>query len=380
MKIVYVYKALALWGGIERIFTDKMNYFSEQYRYDVTIITTCQGNHTVPYSLSPKVKHIDLNIRFHTKYLYSILKQLWIGHKMNIKFKRLLKEQFDTIKPDIIIVTTDLYMDVVTQLANGIPVIAESHSDKYQNLLSNNGKKLNIIQQYEQYKYLKSINKVTELVTLTEQDAKIWNIPKKTVIIPNCIHANHIEHSICENKQVIFVGRFSYQKGIDYAIDIWKIVHQKHPDWELHLYGEGEMKSLYVSEIKNQSLDTTIFIHKPTSHIDNAYKESSIFMLTSRYEPFGLVIPEAMSCGVPCIAFKCAGPMNIIDNQINGILIDNGNIQKFADAICYLIENEQIRKTMGQKAIEKAQFYDIQNIMPKWKELFECILKAKKQE
>ena len=68
--------------------------------------------------------------------------------------------------------------------------------------------------------------------------------------------------------------------------------------------------------------------------------------------------------------------MNIIDDQINGLLIDNGNIQKFADAICYLIENEQIRKTMGQKAIEKAQFYDIQNIMPKWKELFEHLLKT----
>lgn len=222
MKIVYVYKALALWGGIERIFTNKMNYLSEQYGYDVTIITTCQGDHTVPYPLSSKVKHIDLNIRFHTKYRYGILKKLWVGHQMNIKFKKLLKKQFNTINPDIIIVTTDLYMDVVSQLANGIPVIAESHSDKYQNLLSNNGKKLNVIRQYEQNKYLKSINKVTKLVTLTEQDTKIWNIPEKTVIIPNCIHSNHEKYSTCENKQVIFVGRFSYQKGIDYAIDIWE--------------------------------------------------------------------------------------------------------------------------------------------------------------
>lgn len=376
MKIVYVYEALALYGGIERILIEKMNYLSQLPNYHIYIITTNQGNHPISFPLLPEVKHIDLNIRFHTKYRYSILKQLWIGRQMNIKFKRLLKEQFDTIKPDIIIVTTDLYMDIVTQLASDIPVIAESHSDKYQNLLSNNGKRLNKIQQYEQYKYLKSINKVTKLVTLTEQDAKIWNIPKKTVIIPNCIQSSHIEHSTCKNKQVIFVGRFSYQKGIDYAIDIWKIVHQKFPDWELHLYGEGELKEIYVSEIKKQSLDTTIFIHKPTSHIDNTYKESSIFMLTSRYEPFGLVIPEAMSCGIPCIAFKCSGPINIIDDQINGLLIDNGNIQKFADAICYLIENEQIRKTMGQKAIEKAQFYDIQNIMPKWKELFEHLLKT----
>lgn len=380
MKIVYVYKALALWGGVERIFTDKMNYLSEQYGYDVTIITTCQGDHIIPYPLSPRVKHIDLNIRFHTKYRYGILKQLWVGHQMNIKFKKLLKKQFNTINPDIIIVTTDLYMDVVTKLANDIPVIAESHSDKYQDLLSNNGKKLNVIRQYEQNKYLKSINKVTKLVTLTEQDARIWNIPEKTVIIPNGIHSSHTQYSTCEKKQAVFVGRLSYQKGIDYAIDIWKIVHQRHPDWKLHLYGEGELKDLYASEIEKQSLSNTIFIHAPTPHINNVYTESSMFILTSRYEPFGLVIPEAMSCGVPCIAFQCAGPMNIIDDQINGLLIDNGNIQSFADAICHLIENEQIRKAMGQKAIEKAKCYDIKNIMPKWKELFEDLLKTKQEE
>ena len=72
--------------------------------------------------------------------------------------------------------------------------------------------------------------------------------------------------------------------------------------------------------------------------------------------------------------------MNIIDDQINGLLIDNGNIQSFADAICHLIENEQIRKAMGQKAIEKAKCYDIKNIMPKWKELFEDLLKTKQKE
>lgn len=130
MSIIYIYKALALWGGIERILTDKMNYLSEKYGYDITTITTCQGNHSVPYPLSPKVKHIDLNIRFHTRYQYPLLKRMWIEYQMNKKFAKLLQQQIETLKPDIIVVTTDLYMDVVTKLSKGIPVVAESHSTK----------------------------------------------------------------------------------------------------------------------------------------------------------------------------------------------------------------------------------------------------------
>lgn len=373
MKIIYIYKALALWGGIERILTDKMNYLSEKYGYDITIITTCQGNHSVPYPLSPKVKHIDLNIRFHTRYQYPLLKRMWIEYQMNKKFAKLLQQQIETLKPDIIVVTTDLYMDVVTKLSKGIPVVAESHSTK--TYLPMELGESDLIKKYIRYKYIQSITKVTTLVTLSKGDANEWNIPHKTIIIPNFIQPNNSgKYSTCENKKIIFVGRFAEQKGINAIIKIWKEVLKKHPDWQLHMYGEGELKNQYAELVKKEKLSSTLFLHEPTYNIYDAYIDSSIHISTSKYEPFGLVLCEAMTCGIPNIAFDCPyGPKEIIKNNEDGFLIENGNIKEFINKINYLIEHEKLRKSMGRKAKENVKRFYPENIMPRWKEFFEHI-------
>lgn len=375
MKIVYVYKALALWGGIERILIDKMNFLSEQYQYDVYIITTCQGMHPIPYKLSSKVTHIDLGIRFHTKYQYSYPQRLWISHNMNKIFKEKLKSQINKIKPDIIVTIADMYVDIITSLFPQIPIIVESHSMKSHTAIVENQRN-NMIRNFIRYKYLQSIKKATKLVTLTKGDAIEWNLPKKTEIIPNCIHNNNQYLSNCENKKVIFAGRFAYQKGIDYAIEAWKIVHQKHPDWNLHIYGEGELKDKYQRIIETENLNNCIISHEPVSNIFEVYAESSMLLLTSRYEPFGLVIGEAMTCGIPCISFDCPyGPKAIITDNEDGLLAEDKNIIDLSNKINYLIENEEIRKKMGKKAKENIQRFYPDKIMPIWKQLFENLTK-----
>ena len=99
MKIVYVYDALALYGGIERILIEKMNYLSQLPNYQIYIITTNQGNHPISFPLLPEVEHIDLNIRFHTKYQYKLLRRLYYSHKLNKLFKKRLKE----IHPELVV-------------------------------------------------------------------------------------------------------------------------------------------------------------------------------------------------------------------------------------------------------------------------------------
>ncbi len=377
MKIVYVYKALALWGGIERILVDKMNYLSEQYNYDIYIITTCQGMHPIPYKLAANVVHIDLGIRFHTKYQYSYPQRLWISHKMNQAFKKKLDQQINNIKPDIIVTVADMFVNVITSLFPHIPIIAESHSMKSHTAIVENHRN-NIIRNYIRNKYLQSINKVTTLVTLTQGDATEWKIPEITEIIPNCIHYNEQYLSSCENKKVILVGRFAYQKGIDYAIKAWKIVHKKHPDWSLHIYGEGELKNKYLEIIKEEGLTNSIIPHEPIGNIFEAYAENSMLLLTSRYEPFGLVIGEAMTCGIPCVSFDCPyGPRSIITDKVDGLLAQNGNVTDLSNKINYLIEHEDIRKEMGKKAKENIQRFYPDRIMPMWKQLFENVIKQK---
>lgn len=371
MRILYLYKALALWGGIERILADKMNYLCEQYGYDITIVTTCQGNHPVPYPLSPKVKHIDLDIRFHTKYQYSRLKRMWVGCRMNRKFVKLLKEQVHALHPDVIVVTTDLYMDTVTRLFKNIPIVAESHSTKH--FLPLEFGATDFIRKHIRQKYMQSACKVTTLVTLTEGDAQEWEMPQKTVVIPNFINPNQTErYSSCENKKIIFVGRFAKQKGLESLLEIGKYVFKKHPDWQLHLYGEGELKEEFIGKVQNEHLSENIIIHDPTSHIYEAYTDSSIHISTSRYEPFGLVLCEAMACGIPNIAFDCPyGPKDIIKENEDGFLIENGNTDRFIEQLDYLIEHKEERKRMGKAARENVKRFYPEQIMPKWKQLFE---------
>lgn len=143
----------------------------------------------------------------------------------------------------------------------------------------------------------------------------------------------------------------------------------KHPDWHLDLYGDGDIKDIPWTEEKQQQIN--IHVHKPDSDIFSRYMESSIFVLTSVYEPFGLVMPEAMSCGLPVVAFDCpSGPANIITDGIDGYLIKNRDISLFAEKLCLLIENPQLRQTMGNAAVQSSQKYSVERIMPQWMNLF----------
>ena len=118
-----------------------------------------------------------------------------------------------------------------------------------------------------------------------------------------------------------------------------------------------------------------IFPHGQTLDILDKYKESSILILTSIYEPFGLVMPEAMSCGIPVVAFDCPyGPSEIISDGKDGFLIDCYDVEAFADKLCMLIENEVIRKQMGMNAIQSALRFKKGKIMPQWNNLFESLV------
>ena len=209
------------------------------------------------------------------------------------------------------------------------------------------------------------------MVVLNQGDAEDWSKYIRTKIIFNLVHLNEGEVSTLENKRVIFVGRYSKQKGIPDLFRVWELVYYRHPDWQLNLYGGmGEDYDYALAEADR--LQMNIHINEETNDIFSKYRESSIFVLTSIYEPFGLVLPEAMSCGLPVLAFDCPyGPANIISDGEDGFLIKNRDIQSFVDRLCLLIEDEKLRRQMGKKAIVSSQKFAAGNIMPEWKSLFE---------
>jgi Glycosyltransferase len=368
MKVLYVFRSLAMWGGIERILVEKMNYLSKVYGYDVYMLTSDQGNHPIPYHLEDSVHLEDLNIRFHQQYQYSFLRRIWVAKRLKRLYEKCLKERIRQIRPDIIICTTADHIDLLGKLKGSTPLVAESHSICLRTIEDGH---CWLRRKWYRFYYLKAFSKVDVVVALTEGDAAEWRkVHPHVVVIPNLVHLNDGAVSTLENKRVIFVGRFDYQKQPIEMIRIWEKIHPKHPDWHLDIYGEGEQE-LELEEIVRSS-GVNIVIHHPTEHIFDCYRESSILVSTSLFEPFGLVIPEAMSCSLPVIAFDCPyGPYNIITDGVDGFLIKNRNVSEFAEKVCLLIEDVELRKRMGKAGIISSQRYSANIIMPLWQSLFE---------
>ena len=126
---------------------------------------------------------------------------------------------------------------------------------------------------------------------------------------------------------------------------------------------------------ENERLQKNIHVHQPDPNIFERYLESSVFVLTSLFETFGLVMPEAMSCGLPVIAFDCpSGPANIINDGVDGFLIKNRDFSEYAEKLCQLIESCQLRHEMGKAAIQSAQKYSSKKVMPQWLNLYKKLL------
>lgn len=371
MKVLYVFRSLAVWGGIERILVEKMNYLSQVYGYDVYMLTSDQGNHPVPYHLDDNVHFEDLNIRFHQQYQYPFFRRLWVARQLKKQYEKCMSERINQIQPDIIICTTADHIDSLGKLKGSIPLVVESHSiclrtiEDGQNWLR---------RKWYRYHFLKALSKVDVVVALTEGDAVEWRkVHPNVVVIPNLVHLNDGAVSTLENKRVIFIGRFDYQKRPMEMIRIWEKIHPLHPDWQLDIYGEGvEQREL---EDLARSSGMNIVVNSPIEHIFDCYRESSIMVSTSLFEPFGLVIPEAMSCGLPVVAYDCPyGPANLIMDGENGFLIKCGNMDAFAEKVCLLMNSLELRKKMGIAGTITSRNYEPSHIMPLWIDFFHQLL------
>jgi len=373
IRIVYITDAFAVWGGLERVLADKMNYLVEQYNYDVHLLTINQGTHDIPFFLNSAIGYQDLGIGMHRLYGYHGLVRLIIRQKIKRLLKQRMKNVIFNLSPDIVVCVKFDFAGLLLKLKGNIPLIVESHTMCHSEKMDGSG----LLRRLHVWLFKRNVSKVETVVSLTEGDADDWRrINTNVFVIPNVVHLSDSHwHATLKDRVVIFVGRFSSQKDIQSMLGIWSQVNEKHPDWQLRIYGDGELKEQYMPII--QGMDANIHVFPPTPAIMEKYFESSILILTSLYEPFGLVLPEAMSCGLPVVAFDCPyGPADIITDGVDGFLILDRNIEAFADRVCQLIEDEALRKKMGKAGVLSSMRYSPEKIMPQWKSLFENLVNS----
>lgn len=369
MRILYVTDALAIRGGIERVLVEKANNLVNHDGYEVFILTVCQGGHPFPFPLDPQVTPIDLNVPFHDQYQYSGVRRMLSLRRLHRDCREGIRRQLSAIRPDVIVCLRIEFVGDISRVKGDTPLVFESHSSFWTSRFEGAG----LLRRLHTWWMNQSARKVQAVVALTEGDAAVWRkVNKKVIVIPDTVHLNETGvYSDHYSKSAIFVGRLSRQKDIGSLLAVWKLVRQRQPDWQLHIYGEkGDVDETLWQQL--QADGSGISVHAPTANIMDVYQQHAMLVLTSRYEPFGMVLPEAMSCGLPVVAFDCPyGPADIIMDGVDGFLVKDRGIKDFADKVCLLMENQELRRQMGLAAIRSAQRYHSHQIMPAWYNLFD---------
>ena len=371
MRILYVTDALAIWGGLERVLVEKANYLATHNGNEVFMLTISQGEHPFPFPLDNMVTHADLNIPFYTQYQYSGIRRLLSLRRLHRDCRKGIRQQLNYINPDVILCPRIEFVKDICKVKGYTPLVFESHSSFWTSRFERAG----LLRRLHTWWMNQSAKQAQAVVTLTEGDAAAWRkVNNHVFVIPDVVHLNEKDvYSNVDAKSAVFVGRLSRQKNIGCLLSIWQLVRQRHPDWQLHVYGEkGDIEEPLWQQLHEEGNGVTV--HSPTTEILNVYQQHAMLLLTSRYEPFGMVLLEAMSCGLPVIAFDCPyGPADIITDDMDGFLVKDWDIMSFADKVCLLMENQDLRQQMGQAAIRSSQRYRSDRIMSVWQELFESL-------
>lgn len=376
-KIVYCTPALYMAGGVERVLTLKANYFAEHFGYDITIILTEGKDKPLFYPLSDKVKVINLNIGFEELWTCSFIKKVFVYLKKQYLFKKLLKQELLRICPDITVSLLRREINFLTSINDGSKKIGELHINRahYRNFEGKDANVLkNLFAKFWMNSLLSKLRKLDRLVVLTENDREAWVELNNVITIPNPLSISPVEKSDLSKNQVIAIGRYCHEKGYDKLLKAWAIVQYRCPEWHLAIFGDGD-RSVYKMLIDKMHIDPKrCILNERTSDVISEYVNSSIAVCSSRFEGFGMVIVEAMACGLSVVSFDCPwGPHAIIKDGEDGLLVENGNVEKLAEAIIWMIQHPEQRKAMAEKAIENVQRFRIDQIAEKWKSLFETL-------
>ena len=381
MKIIYIYTALLTKGGADRVITEKANWLAE-HGHDVTIVTDTQLGREPVFALSPKVKLHDLAIDFSKEYGHILLLRAWWYFVLMRRYKKALCNFLCNERPDIVVTTLGRELDFLPYIKDDSVKVGESHiARKYSrnfHLMEQKGGAHKLLVKIWRKKQEKDVSRLDGLVLLTHQDADSWKGVTRTFVIPNSLPFYPNRISKCDNKRAICVGRLNEQKGYEYLIDAWSLVTKKHPDWKLDVFGDGEIRTELQDRINSKGLNKCFFLKAPVSAIMEEYLDSSLYIMSSRYEGFGMVLIEAMACGLPCVSFDCPyGPSDIIKNGEDGYLIEYLNTQALADGICKLIEDDELRREMGRRGRTNVLRFSRENVMQQWVDLFESLKNMK---
>ena len=375
LKLVYITPALYMAGGVERVLTLKANYFAEHLGYDITILLTEGKDKPLFYSLSDKIKVVNLNIGFEELWTCSFIKKIFVYLKKQHQYKKALTTELMRIRPNITITLLRREINFINDIKDGSRKIGELHVNRanYLNFEANDSNFVkNLFAKFWMSNLVKNLKRLDSFVVLTEEDKLAWPELQNIKVIPDPLSFMPTRHSTLTEKRVIAVGRYVYQKGFDLLLQSWSMIERRFPDWQLTVFGDGN-RNPYEQIIQQLGIDSSrCRLNGPTANIQQEYINSSLFVFSSRFEGFGMVLVEAMACGLPVVSFACpCGPKDIVKDGEDGFLVKNGDVNALADSMATLMGNESLRLSMSMAAQQNVHRFDMQFVAEHWKRIIE---------
>ena len=374
-KIVFCTPALYSAGGVERVVAVKANYFAEQLGYDVTIIVTEGKGRDCFFPISDKVRIVNYELNFEELWRLPFWKKVFVYLIKQRRFKKRLKADLMKIRPDFTISTLRREINFLNGIDDGSFKIGELHVNRanYRNIDTKNSNVLKrLFAKMWMNSLLGDLKRLDKMVVLTDSALKDWPELCNVVKIPDALPFRIDDKSELTAKRIISIGRYAFDKGNDLLLQAWTIIEKQMPEWTLEIYGNGD-KEPYQKQMADLGIDQQrCQLHGPVTDVKKEYLSSSVFVLPSRFEGFGLVIIESMACGVPVVAFDCEnGPRSIITDGENGFLIPAFDVNLMAEKVMLLMKNQELRYRMGENAQKAASQYEMDKIGLQWKHLFD---------
>lgn len=380
------------YGGIERAIASLSNSLIEDYEIEIISTYKLYDKPVMDFNSKIKITYLiesnlakrveEYKILLKQFHLIKLVKILYHDYKFNII--RLINDTYKSIKTvinkkkkminyikdcssDIIISTRDIYNLWLSKYGNKESLkLGWEHNHH-----NDDGKYIKkIVTSVQGLDYLVLVSK--ELTEFYQEQLK--NSTCKCVYIPNSIDEIPENTSPLKNKNIISVGRLSKEKGYLDLIDVYKIVTEHFPDWTLNIIGDGVERKAIEEKIKQLDLEEKVILHgyQKRDYINEVLKKSSLYVMGSYTESFGIVLLEAFSYGIPAIAFTSArGANEIISNNWDGYLVENRDKVKMAKKICEVIGNYNRRFIMGNNASKKAEKFKTENIKEIWTNILE---------
>lgn len=375
MKKVSILSLHLGYGGIEKSVAALANMLCEKYEVEIACTYKLFEKSVFPVDERVKIKYLtdvkpnkeSLKRAFKSKNIIKIFKEGIYAVKVLSKRRSTMIKYIKKCDSDVIIATRDIFDEWLGDYGKEETLKIGWEHNHYHN----------------DFKYAANItrsNKKLDFLVLVSNSLKefyskeLINDKCECVYIPNVIENIPEKIAPLNNKKLISVGRLSPEKGFMDLLKLYALLHKDYPDWTLDIIGDGVEKEKLEKFIKEHKLDDVVTLHgfRDKDYIDKLLHEASIYLLTSYTESFGIVLIEAMSHGVPCIAFDSAeGARELIQSGKNGYLIKNRSYTAFLKKVEDLIKNKEERKKVGKVSREGVKQYTCEVVSEQWIELIE---------